>query len=120
MKIHIEDSSTTAEIKEKFSTFYPFLKLEFYTKAHKDNEGSKREDLIAGIKEIKDIRTVHNEGDFIITPSSTVTEVEQGFETLFGVHVQVFRKSGRLWLETTATDSWSLKEQNEVGMDMES
>ncbi len=63
---------------------------------------------------------MHNEGDFILTPTSTVSEVEQGFETLFGIHTQVFRKSGRLWLETTSTDSWSLKEQNEVGLDMES
>jgi len=120
MKIHITDSSTTEEIKERFSRVYPFLKLEFYTKAHAENEGSKKEDLISGLKEIKEIRTVHNEGDFIITPETTAGEVEQGFERLFGIHIQVFRKSGRLWLETTATDGWPLKEHNEIGMDMES
>ena len=25
---------------------------------------------------------------------------------------QVFRKSGKIWLETTFTDSWTLKKQN--------
>jgi len=120
MKIHIEDNSTTDEIKAKFSRVYPFLKLEFYTKPHGEKEGSRKEDLIKGSKKIGEIRTIHNEGDLIITPMSKVSDVEQGFEKKFGIHVQVFRKSGNLWLETTATDGWTLKEQNEVGMDMDS
>jgi hypothetical protein len=32
--------------------------------------------------------------------------------------VQVFRKSGNVWLETSATDAWSLKQQNQEGMDL--
>lgn len=120
MKIHIEDNSTTKDIKTKFSQYYPFLKLEFFTKPHKEKEASKKEDLIIGEKLIADIRTVNNEGDLIITPQSKVSEVEQGFEDNFGIHVQVFRKSGRLWLETISTDGWTLREQNEVGKDMDS
>lgn len=120
MKLHIEENSTTNDIKAKFSQYYPFLKLEFFTKPHKEKEASKKDDLIKGEKLISEIRTVSNEGDLIITPQSRVSEVEQGFEDSFGIHVQVFRKSGRLWLETTSTDGWSLKEQNEVGKDMES
>lgn len=120
MKIHIEDNSLTNLIKEKFSRVYPFLKLEFFSKAHKEGEASKKEDIISSSSLLVDIRSKHNEGDFIITPQSKVSEVEQGFESQFGIHVQVFRKSGNLWLETTSTDGWTLLEQNEVGMDMES
>jgi hypothetical protein len=29
--------------------------------------------------------------------------------------VQVFRKSGKVWLETTVTDGWTLEEQNLQG-----
>jgi hypothetical protein len=30
--------------------------------------------------------------------------------------VQVFRKSGKLWIQTTATDQWTLGEQNKNAM----
>ncbi len=120
MKIHIEDNSSTELIKEKFSKAYPFLKLEFFSSGHKEKENSKKEDLITSDSLLKDIRSKHNEGDFIITPQSKVSEVEQGFESKFGIYVQVYRKSRNLWLETTSTDRWTLIEQNKVGMDMES
>jgi hypothetical protein len=32
--------------------------------------------------------------------------------------VQVFRKSGKSWLETTFTDGWTLKKQNQEGIDL--
>jgi hypothetical protein len=35
-----------------------------------------------------------------------------------GLYVQVFRKSGKVWLETTATDNWSLYKQNEEGQEL--
>lgn len=120
MKIHIDNQISTKEIKEKFSLTYPFLKLEFFKTAHQEGEGSGKADLINEDASINDIRKPDTEGDFVFTPENTVTELEQGFETKFGIHVQVFRKSKSLWLETTTTDNWSLKEQNETGKEMES
>jgi hypothetical protein len=40
---------------------------------------------------------------------------EQLFHESFGLNVQVFRKSYGKWLQTWATDVWSLKEQNQRG-----
>ncbi|QQR96487.1 MAG: hypothetical protein IPJ93_07810 [Bacteroidota bacterium] len=31
------------------------------------------------------------------------------------LYAQVFRKSGKIWLETSATDYWTLEQQNEEG-----
>ena len=45
----------------------------------------------------------------------TVTELERQFRELYGLHVLVFRKSGKVWLETTVTDGWTLAEQNNQG-----
>lgn len=120
MKIHIDNDTTTTQVKEKFSRTYPFLKLEFYTKAHAEGEASAKIDLIGDELSIGEIRKVNVEGDFVFTPADTVNFVEQGFENKYGIHVQVFRKSKGLWLETTTTDDWSLKEQNETGQEMES
>ena len=120
MKIHIDKNTTTAQIKEKFSKTYPFLKLEFYKKAHAVGQASPKSDLIEEELPINEIRKPNSEGDFVFTPENTVNDVEQGFEKNYGIHVQVLRKSRGLWLETTATDDWTLKEQNETGKEMES
>lgn len=119
MKIHINDNISTEEIKAEFSKLYPYLKLEFYTQPHKNKESSNIKDLIKNNKLVSDIKTRQEEGYVNITPSSKVSNVEQDFEIKFGINVQVFRKSGKLWLETTKTDNWTLEKQNEVGKDME-
>ena len=48
----------------------------------------------------------------------SVTELETMFRENFGLYVQVFRRSGKLWLETTATDSWTLTVQNDQGKEL--
>jgi len=64
---------------------------------------------------IGQVRTLHNEGDFRIDSKLPVGEFEQKFLAKYGLNVQVFRKSGNLWMQTTATDSWTLAEQNRKG-----
>ena len=45
----------------------------------------------------------------------TVIDLEKKFREVFGLGIQVFRKSGKAWLETTLTDNWTLEEQNRQG-----
>ena len=120
MKLEIKHTTAIDDLKKQFSRYYPFLKLEFYKTAHKEGEGSVKADLIKEDILLDEIRTKENIGIFEITPETTVSEVEQGFEDKFGIHVQVFRKSRGLWLETTTTDTWTLNEQNKTGEEMES
>ena len=47
-----------------------------------------------------------------------VSELEKLFKDKFKLAVQVFRKSGNLWLETTMTDNWSLLQQNNHGREI--
>jgi hypothetical protein len=48
----------------------------------------------------------------------TVTDFENALMDQFGLSAQVFRRSGNLWLETTITDYWTLKQQNEHGREI--
>jgi hypothetical protein len=48
----------------------------------------------------------------------TVSNLEQKFRDVYGLSVQVFRRSGKAWLETTFTDGWTLEEQNSQGEDL--
>lgn len=62
---------------------------------------------------LKDCRSVHNKGSLEIHPYTTVMDLEQEFQDSFGLSIQVFRKSGDVWIETTVTDDWTLAKQNE-------
>jgi hypothetical protein len=44
---------------------------------------------------------------------------EQTLKEKFGINVQVFRKAGELWLQTTITDHWTLAEQERAAQEYE-
>ena len=47
-----------------------------------------------------------------------IKNLEKQFSDNLKLSVQIFRKSGRTWLETTFTDNWSLKKQNQEGKEL--
>ena len=61
------------------------------------------------------VQKIKNDGTIEVKPEMNVSTFEKLFEDRFGLYVQVFRKSGSIWLETSATDSWTLEQQNEEG-----
>jgi hypothetical protein len=64
---------------------------------------------------IGEVRKVHNEGDLSIDGHQKVKTFEQSFHDKYGLNVQVFRKSGFMWMQTTSTDDWTLSKQNRKG-----
>lgn len=50
-------------------------------------------------------------GYLLLEPELTVWQVERLFEQEYALHVQVFRKSGSTWLETSVTDDLTLEQQ---------
>ena len=57
-------------------------------------------------------------GSIRISEEMLVSALEKSFEVQFGLSAQVFRKSGKTWLETSKTDDWTLKHQNEAGKEL--
>jgi hypothetical protein len=55
------------------------------------------------------------ENSIIITPELTVSELVKQITNSYRLEIQLCRKSGRIWLETSATDSWTLEMQNKQG-----
>ena len=108
----INDNKTTKAIKEEFNSMFPHLKLEFYKTEHEVEEGSSNEALITEEVSLGSIRKSHSAGDFSIHEEMSVSDLEQKFHDKFDLNVQVFRKSGDIWLQTTSTDNWTLKQQN--------
>ena len=114
----ISDGKKISEVKKEFHDKFPFLKLEFYKEHHKVGEGSSAKQLLEGDKTIGEVRSIHNSGEISINGNLKVSSLEQAFSDTYGLNVQVFRKSGKIWLQTITTDEWTLSEQNHKGEEM--
>ncbi|MBK9478276.1 MAG: hypothetical protein IPP56_09155 [Bacteroidetes bacterium] len=118
MLVTINDRRKISAIQEEFNSVFPFLKLEFFSKPHKPGAASSKKLVKHNSKTLGECRTIHAKGHLVINAAMTVNDLEQRFSDIYGLAVQVFRKSGRVWLETTVTDGWTLAEQNEQGEEL--
>lgn len=116
MQIKINNNRTIADIQKDFISVFPYLKIQFFKNSHRAFEGSPRKEILPVTTTLKEVD--HENGVMIISEDITVNELEEFFKKHFNLNVQVFRKSGNSWLETTLTDNWTLKKQNQEGMDL--
>ncbi len=116
MKIRITADATLLEVQQAFQEIFPFLNLVFFTKPHKEFKGSPAKFMVMDTS-----KTLHEIGfnpadeNLILDPKMATFHLEQTFEERYGLHVQVFRKSGASWLLTSVTDELSLEQQNAKG-----
>ena len=107
--------STIQNIFDQFNDQFEFLRLEFYKNIHGASEGSPMAEQISHSTLLIDINPDLKETEFIIDGDKTVADFEKMMRDKFKLNVQVFRKSSEIWLQTTATDHWSLNKQNGKG-----
>lgn len=115
MELHLTPDTNTSELKESFSVLFPYLRLEFFHKPHDPRAGSPKRDMYKGDHPLKQVGFKVAEGQLQISPEMRLADFERVLFDDFGLCVQVFRKSGKVWLETSATDHLSLGSQNELG-----
>lgn len=114
-KITVDDNHKISMLQQEFNLIFPYLKIEFFSTANKQGElminkfTSENDRLLSGY------RNRHNNEQIIITPETTVASLEKKFNDIYGLGTQILRKSGKIWLETTITDAWTLEEQNHQG-----
>ncbi len=114
MSIVLEDSMNLLAVYEAFNKLFPFLKIEFFEK--RSTGAILRRFSNEGQKTLKEFKYIHANGrKIVINPETTVQELDKMFTETYALQLQVFRKSGNIWLETTVTDNWTLQEQNEQG-----
>ncbi len=117
MEIIIDQTKKLSDIQTEFCKRFPYLKIEFYNHTHAVGEGSRKENTIDAHLSIEEVQIKKALGVLKINGLMTVAELEGGFANTFGLSVQVFRKSGSIWLQTTVTDHWTLAEQNQKAME---
>ena len=116
MTIQIENNLTITDVQNSFESNFPYLKLMFFKKPHHEHEGNLKKDLITSNAKIVSVK--EGNGRITFDENITVIELEELFSEHFGLNVQVFRKSGKSWIETTVTDNWTLKKQNDQGKEL--
>jgi hypothetical protein len=113
MKITVNEGRKIFAIQEEFNTKYPYLRLELITKNGKAGSGLSR--MVRQSATLEECRTVYSKKTITIVPSMTVADLDRNFREVFGLGVIVKRKSGKVWLEITVSDGWTLEEQNRQG-----
>jgi hypothetical protein len=118
MEITVNKDKKLIEIKKEFQKRFPYLKLEFYSEQHGLEEGSPKGKTMNEALTIGQVQSKEASGSFALTGLTTVANLEDAFAQCFGLSVQVFRKSGKLWIQTSKTDHWTLAEQNQKAMEI--
>jgi hypothetical protein len=108
----IESNDTTHSCSERFKAAFPGLDLRFVAHSHGEGEGSASGEIIATNLPISELVQNDDSTSIEVNAEMTVSQVEQLFEDN-GLHIQVFVDLGGTWIETTATDHYSLKKQME-------
>jgi len=113
------------EVQNEFSGAYPFLKIDFTR-----GKGEKRLPPAGGVN--GQVQQGEQDGParekarellwdkFDVTDNMKVSELEVLLQYEFGLPAQVLRKSGNMWLETRMTQHWTLRQQNDHGLDIAS
>lgn len=113
--MRISNDRKIKDLQREFQEAFPFLKIEFYASAHESEEGSPNQDLLNPELTLGEIRRNYTEGFITLDEEQSTEDFEQKMKSMYGLNIQVFRKSNHKWLQTWATDIWSLKEQNRRG-----
>ncbi len=115
MHLEINDNTSFREIQDTFSNYYPYLKIEFFHKAHKKYEASLETDQFNPDTVVGDIKLTHVSGVLEIQPFYRIADVEKEFMERFGLSIQILRKEKNKWEQTTGMDDFTLKDLNEFG-----
>jgi len=128
MEFHINRQKLIGEVQEEFNRAYPFLQIAF----------SRRMDIFLnekGFTADKSLSAGKNNGEeedirieakqllweiFGLSDTMKVSELEVLLQYQFGLPVQIFRKSGNLWMGTRLHRDWTLRQQNDHGEEIAS
>ncbi len=119
MKLSITKDLLIKEVQDEFNKIYPFLKIDFFAKTGGYRRHLAGDQRFASRQKISEAgKTSLPEGEIELSDQMTVHELEKKLQDQFSLYAQVFRKGGNIWMETTMTDSWTLKDQNEHGREI--
>lgn len=89
--------------------------MNFIKTQHAEKELSSAEDKISPEETISELGHLKSQESIDINKNRTVAELEGEFYDKLGIAVQVSRRTGNIWIETSQTDDRTLGMQNKQG-----
>lgn len=111
MKLEFKADQAIGEFREAFNTLFPRLSIRLFTQPHAVGEGSHVSEQVEDDRKLGTWLKTKDRSTIEVRSEMTISEFENLLES-HGLHAQVFRRSGNLWLETTQSDSWTLERAN--------
>lgn len=99
----IERGKPIRDIQKEFNEIYPFLKIEIV---------DKKQPVVKVVSGSGFPGSCHHVD---ISACRTVAQLEEDFRDHLDLPIQVFRRAGNLWIETSLTHDWTLDQQNREG-----
>lgn len=120
MEIEIASSRTIKEIQDEFNHKFPYLSIQFFgISSAATNLFSKENRIEDHSQTLGHLYVLDQVGNVNVNGHVKVDTLENQFLDEFNIPVQVYRKSGNLWLQTIETNHWTLSEQNRHGEEMD-
>lgn len=115
MKITVNKEGNIGSVQDQFNAYFPYLKLEFYGLHDAMVKSAAVKPFMDPRYKLNDTRKSVKGGEIAVDDGMTVAQLERKVYETFGIHAEVLRKSGNIWLETTLTSEWTLHQQNVMG-----
>jgi hypothetical protein len=115
MLIEVKPDMMLKDLKKQFHNYYPQLKIEFFNQSSTEHGHNSKEQLLDNDTILHTITGV-GDGTINFTGNTSVRQFETLFAETFQLNVQVFRKSGNVYLETSNTDDWTLDQEHKEAL----
>jgi len=114
LELQVYHNTTIKEVKEKFSRFFPFLKVEFFLYHRQTEDTPSGREIYKG-RYLEETSEFFKEGTICFSPGTSIAQLEQEFQIELGIYAKIYRKSVENWVDTTQTSHLSLAKQNNMG-----
>ena len=112
MSMTVNPNTTVNELMCQFSEHFPFLRLALY-----EGVGSKKR---AATENDFALKFGEKSVEIKFESTAKVRDFIDYLEQILGWKVQILRSSGKLYIETSVTDQWTLDRQNQEGAELSS
>jgi hypothetical protein len=117
MLLYISNHKTVEDLQDRFNDCFPCLKLEFYWEADNYFGECSKANMVKPHTLIGDIRKKSHSGVLDIKSWYKTARIKQDLKDLFGLNVQIFRLHKEQWIQTTYSDTLTLKQQSQLAQE---
>lgn len=110
MTMKITAKTTLSDIAGAFAQAFPYLKLAFFMR--------QRGKWVEAEQNAAPLSTSASEILLNLDPERTVKDLLSELQSLLQLEVMILRRSGRLYIETSVTEDWTLQRQNDEGAEL--